>query len=125
QYYGGQTAAPVVRRMLEQALASRRVALDRARLAGDTAAPAPRPGPAPAEGPVPTVVVRWPPAVDTTPPAPVAVPAVVGAPARIATLALHRRGLRVDLRGLGKVTRTDPAAGAAVAPGATVTVFAE
>src|SRR5258705_10458317 len=33
QYYGGLTAAPVTRMMLQQALASRRVAIDRGRLA--------------------------------------------------------------------------------------------
>ena len=32
-YYGGLTAAPVTRTMLQQALASRRVAIDRSRLA--------------------------------------------------------------------------------------------
>ena len=35
-YYGGPTAAPVTRTMLQQALASRRVAIDRGRLAGGT-----------------------------------------------------------------------------------------
>jgi beta-lactam-binding protein with PASTA domain len=62
---------------------------------------------------------------DTTTPAPVAVPVVTGQNARAAVLALHRRGLRVDLRGMGRVTRTDPATGASVAPGSTVTVWAE
>ena len=39
-YYGGLTAAPVTRTMLQQALASRRVAIDRGRLAArDTTAP--------------------------------------------------------------------------------------
>jgi len=32
-YYGGSTAAPITRMMLQQALASRRVAIDRGRLA--------------------------------------------------------------------------------------------
>ena len=34
KYYGGLTAAPVTRTMLQQALASRRVAIDRSRFAG-------------------------------------------------------------------------------------------
>ena len=126
--YGGTTAAPVVRRMLEQALASRRVAIDRARLTGDTAVPV-----APGRGSVaraptperPTVVVPWPESPDTIAKAPVQVPAVAGQGARAAVLALHRRGLRVDLRGTGRVTRTEPAAGASLAPGSTVTVYAE
>jgi hypothetical protein len=38
-YYGGHTAAPVTRTMLQQALASRRVAIDRGRLAVRDSAP--------------------------------------------------------------------------------------
>ena len=125
--YGGQTAAPVVRRMLEQALASRRVAIDRARLAGDsgTRAPVREARAAEDEAPRTVTVVPWPVPVDTTRPAPVPVPAVTGQGARAAALALHRRGLRVDLHGAGRVTRTDPAAGSSVAPGSTVTVWTE
>ena len=126
--YGGTTAAPVVRRMLEQALASRRVAIDRARLTGDTVTPrAPtRATPGSASRPEPQVeVVPWPVRPDTTAKPSVTVPAVAGQGARAAVLALHRRGLRVDLRGLGRVTRTDPAAGATLTSGSTVTVYAE
>ncbi len=125
--YGGTTAAPVVRRMLEQALASRRVAIDRARLTGDTGARAPRrdPGSAVEEVPRQSVVVPWPPVADTTRPAPVTVPSVAGQGVRTAALALHRRGLHVDLRGIGRVTRTDPVAGTAVPQRSTVTVYTE
>jgi cell division protein FtsI (penicillin-binding protein 3) len=125
--YGGTTAAPVVRRMLEQSLASRRVAIDRARLTGDTGT---RIVPRGAQGaveeiPRQTVVVSWPQVTDSTRPAPVTVPSVTGQGARAAVLALHRRGLHVDLRGTGRVTRMDPAAGSTLAPGGTVTVWAE
>jgi cell division protein FtsI (penicillin-binding protein 3) len=125
--YGGTTAAPVVKRMLEQALASRRVAIDRARLTGDTGGTRPRVREAAAseEAPRSVVVVPWPLPPDTTRPAPVPVPAVTGQGARTAALALHRRGLRVDLHGTGRVTRTDPAAGSSVTPGSTVTVWTE
>lgn len=125
--YGGTTAAPVVRRMLEQALASRRVAIDRARLTGDTAERAPvrtDHGTMEAEA-RPTAVIAWPEVTDTATPARVAVPAVTGLQARAAALALHRRGLRVELRGIGRVTRTDPAAGANISAGSTVTVWAQ
>ncbi len=54
-----------------------------------------------------------------------AVPSVVGQGVRAAALALHRRGLRVELRGTGRVTRTDPAAGTSVPQRSTVTVYAE
>ena len=125
--YGGTTAAPVVRRMLEQSLASRRVAIDRARLTGDTGTRVTVRGPqgAAEEAPRPTVVVPWPPVADSTKPAPVTVPSVTGQGVRAAALALHRRGLRVDLRGTGRVVRMDPAAGSALTPGGTVTVWAE
>ena len=125
--YGGTTAAPVVKRMLEQSLASRRVAIDRARLTGDTGGTRARGrDPAPPEpAPRPVAVVPWPLPADTIRPAPVPVPAVAGQGARAAALALHRRGLRVDLHGTGRVTRTDPAAGSSVTPGSTVTVWTE
>ena len=58
-YYGGLTAAPVTRTMLQQALASRRVAIDRGRLAvRDSVPDAPRLDAAPAGKPA--VVIPWP-----------------------------------------------------------------
>ena len=122
--YGGATAAPVTRAMLEQALASRRVAIDRARLTGATAAPLPAEDAPPADEPDPSVtVVSWPPVPDSAAASKVTVPAVVGSTVRQAALALHRRGFKVDLRGLGQVDRTDPAAGASAQRGSTVTVW--
>jgi cell division protein FtsI (penicillin-binding protein 3) len=130
QYYGGLTAAPVTRTMLEQALASHRVAIDRGRLASrDTAAPASIRAEEPAaETPAPAlvpVVVSLPyrPAKPDSTPRPV--PDVAGRSIREAALALHRRGFRVDLRGLGRVISTQPAAGQDAAPGSSVVVIAQ
>ena len=124
-YYGGSTAAPMTRQMLQQALASRRVAIDRGRMAAnDTAPPAPPRPQAAAPGPAPVVITLpyRPPKVDTTPRP---VPDVTGRSIREAALALHRRGFRVNLRGLGRIVRTVPAAGENAAPGASVLVLAE
>jgi cell division protein FtsI (penicillin-binding protein 3) len=126
-YYGGRTAAPVTRTMLQQSLASRRVAIDRARLApqGVPVAPSlvsPAAG-SPARKPV--VAVDWPYQRSDSAPSPVPVPSVKGSSVREAALALHRRGFRMSLRGLGRVVRTAPAAGESAAPGASVTVWAE
>jgi cell division protein FtsI (penicillin-binding protein 3) len=125
-YYGGLTAAPVTRTMLQQALASRRVAIDRGRLAAqDTIEPvARRPLEEAPPGP-PPVVVTLPyraPQPSTTPRP---VPDVGGQSIREAALALHRRGFQVNLRGLGRVVRTVPAAGENARPGSSVLVLAE
>jgi cell division protein FtsI (penicillin-binding protein 3) len=126
-YYGGRTAAPVTRTMLQQALASRRVAIDRGRLTP----PAARVAATPAShavgtaAPKPVVVVSWPYRSTDSMPSPVPVPSVKGGSVRDAALALHRRGLRMRLQGLGRVTRTAPAAGELARPGASVTVWAE
>jgi len=126
EYYGGLTAAPVTRRMLDQALSARRVAIDRSRLV--TPAPLDTTHEAqPDQTPSPTrVVVSWPPvpSVDSAQPGAL-VPNLVGVPVRRAAVALHRRGFRVVLHGTGKVTRTSPAAGDSLAPRDTVTVWAE
>lgn len=126
KYYGGLTAAPVTRMMLQQALASRRVAIDRGRLAArDSAMPeAPSRPAAPPPGP-PTVIVQLPyrPPQESTAPRPV--PDVTGRSIREAALALHRRGFRVNLRGFGRVVRTIPAGGDSARPGSSVLVLAE
>ena len=112
--------------MLQQSLASRRVAIDRGRLAPPEilAAPAAAAGQGmPARKPV--VVVSWPYQKSDSAPRPVPVPSVTGRSVREAALALHRRGLRMSLRGLGRVVRTAPEAGESAQPGASVTVWAE
>jgi hypothetical protein len=111
--------------MLEQALASRRVAIDRGRLAAATADTTPAPVATPDAPAASEVVVDWPPAPVPDSAVRVVVPAVAGNSVRAAALALHRRGFHVDLRGFGTVTRTDPSAGVQVPRGATVTVWTQ
>jgi cell division protein FtsI (penicillin-binding protein 3) len=123
-YFAAQTAAPVTRSMLEQALAARTVALDRARLSNvaTTAVHASLDEP---DGVVP-YVVQWPYVPDTAIAQPDrVVPNVTGRPLREAARALHRRGFHVVVKGWGLVEHTWPAAGDSAAAGATVTIFAE
>jgi cell division protein FtsI (penicillin-binding protein 3) len=124
-YYGGLTAAPVTRSMLEQALASQRVAIDRARLAApDSAASAETPSASmPAGRPVVALSLPYHPSDSVTIARPI--PDVAGRSIREAALALHRRGFQVGLRGLGKVVGTEPAAGQSAARGSSVTIWAE
>ena len=126
-YFAAQTAAPVTRSVLEQALAARTVALDRARLS--TAAPRAAAQPLDDDPGVVPYVVTWPFRPDSVPAmADVfrrrAVPDVAGRPLREAVRALHRRGFRVALKGWGVAHHTWPAAGDSAAAGATVTLFA-
>ena len=126
--YGGDVAAPVVRTMLEQALASKRVSFDRGRLLGGQpiapGAPAPRRG-RPGLPTPPRVVVSWPVPPATADSEPIVVPAVVGLSVRAAAAALHRRGLEVGASGAGIVRGSNPPAGASVAAGTTVRLQVE
>lgn len=124
-YFAAQTAAPLTRAMLEQALAARTVALDRARLSGAvTPAAAPDDDDDADAGVVP-YVVSWPPRQDTaTSAAPRVIPDVAGRSLRDAVRILHRHGFHVRLRGWGDARRTEPAAGAAAPAGTVVTLFA-
>ena len=125
-YYGGLTAAPVTRMMLQQALASRRVAIDRGRLAAHASAAPEVRKPLAAEPAGPSrVVVALPYRPPEASTAARPVPDVAGRSIREAALALHRRGFRVSLRGLGRVVRTVPAAGETARPGSAVLVLAE
>ncbi len=126
KYYGGLTAAPVTRTMLQQALASRRVAIDRGRLAApQAAAPAADVAREAAPAGIPPIVVSLPDRAPAPTTAPRPVPDVLGRSVREAALALHRRGFRVDLRGTGQVVRTSPAGGESARPGSPVLVQAE
>jgi len=126
-YFGGSTAAPLTKRMLEQALASRYIALDRGRLGGTTAAVAARlPAPAPKVDAVASVTrVTWPyRAPDSTEAKGVAsVPDVSGRGVRAAVLTLHQRGFHARVKGSGVAVRTDPVAGSPVSVGAVVTIW--
>ena len=124
-YFGGFVAAPLVRRMLSQALSARKTALDRTRMFDDQVMRAePRRSESDTPAP-PRTWVAFP--LRTTPPGQVddrLVPDVVGLSPRAAALALHRRGFRVRLEGLGVVTRTLPDGGDSLTVGRTVTVYA-
>ena len=124
-YYGGLTAAPVTRTMLQQALASRRVAIDRGRLAARDSVVEAEPKPDAASAGRPVVAISWPYHPEQPSRSPLPVPSVEGRSIREAALALHRRGFRVNLQGIGRVIRTDPAAGENADPGTPVVVYAE
>lgn len=123
-YFAAQTAAPVTRSMLEQALAARTVALDRSRLTNvaTTADRVPLDEP---DGVVP-YVVAWPYVPDSAASQPDRlIPNVTGRPLREAARALHARGFHVVVKGWGIIHHTWPAAGEQAAAGSTVTMFAE
>jgi cell division protein FtsI (penicillin-binding protein 3) len=122
-YFAAQTAAPVTRSMLEQTLAARTVALDRARLS--TIAPRTAAVPLEDDGGIVPYVVPWPYRPDSAGVAPRrTVPDVTSLGMREAVRTLHRRGFRVALRGWGAAEHTWPAAGDSAAAGSTVTLFA-
>ena len=125
KYYGGLTAAPVTRTMLQQALASRRIGIDRSRLTRPELSGVQTAAPASTPAATARVVLPWPHQADRLSRAASAIPDVSGKPLREAALALHRRGFRIDSRGVGEVTRTAPAAGQAATPGTAITVWAE
>ncbi|MEO8088748.1 MAG: penicillin-binding transpeptidase domain-containing protein [Gemmatimonadales bacterium] len=125
KYYGGLTAAPVTRTMLQQALASRRIGIDRSRLTPRDSTSPRLPEPAILPAGMPRVVISWPYQPDRQSVGMRPIPAVAGQPVREAALALHRRGFRVSLRGLGRVTRTLPAAGETAKAGTAVIVWAD
>jgi cell division protein FtsI (penicillin-binding protein 3) len=124
-YYGGLTAAPVTRTMLQQALASRRVAIDRSRLTVHDNRLRGESGPAASPVSMARIVLSWPYNAAEVKVKPLPVPEVAGQSVREAAFALHRRGFRVNLHGLGRVSRTAPPGGEQALPGTAVTVWAE
>jgi len=123
-YFAAQTAAPVTRSMLEQALAARTVAIDRARLSN--VAPAAERAPLEEPDGLVPYVVPWPYAPDSTQVLRArTVPDVTGRPLREAARSLHRRGFHVVVKGWGVIHHTWPAAGDSAPAGSTVTMFAE
>lgn len=125
-FYGGETAAPLMRVMLEQALQARQSALSRTRLAGTAPAPpAPRADPRRPPREAPVVVTLPLPVAEAAVPAQVTVPDVAGRSVREAALALHRRGFLVRVRGRGLVTATRPAAGATLPAGTIIDLLAD
>ncbi len=131
-HYGGETAAPLTRTMLEEALAARQSAIDRLRLVEPApsspvgvAAGAPVPEARPEEPEQRAVVVLPVSSTQAGPTARTLVPRVAGVSLRRAANALHRRGFRVAIRGDGKAIKTTPAAGDSAQVGSLVTVWAE
>jgi cell division protein FtsI (penicillin-binding protein 3) len=124
-YYGGQIAAPLTGRMLRQALAARRSAIDRGALADATAEqPAPA-GRAPRKVDASVTSIALPAAASSgTKRVSAEVPELAGLRVRAAVLALHRRGFRVRIAGSGVVRRSSPAAGEMLETGRTVTLHA-
>ena len=140
--YGATAAAPVLKIVLEAAIASRDAALDRSSLASRTSlasreegAPSPHADSAgyeepPMDEPLPAVKVTpvrfdLPTAAarDTAAavsPEPRPIPDVQGLPLRQAVRELHRAGFRVRVSGLGTATGTSPEAGARAEPGTVV-----
>ena len=109
---------------LEQALAARTVALDRARLSNVAASTDHATLDEP-DGVVP-YVVQWPYARDTASAQPDRIiPNVTNRPLREAVRTLHQRGFHVVVKGWGVIHHSWPAAGEHAAPGTTITVFAE
>ena len=140
-YYGGLTAAPVTKETLQGILAVRNPGLDgktllATRARGEEGFVAPlttlASSPAPAafpEGSVTGVEVLDLAATYSAPgnadvaPVTVQLPSLEGMTMREAALRAHEAGLRVKVSGSGRITRTQPAAGAALPRGAVVTLI--
>jgi hypothetical protein len=122
--YAALSAAPLTRRMLEQALAARATGIDRGKLARD-AARLPVAEGEPARAVVPRAVVAWPRVAPSDSVAARRVPNVTGLAPREAVARLHRAGFAVRLLGIGEVRRTEPAPGSSARPGTVITVHTE
>lgn len=132
--FGGKTAAPVSKIVMQAALAASNASLDRGKLAlrdsRDSLAPladsTARPSSIGDEDTLPPVVLSV--GAARRAPAPVTVPRAIpdvhGMPAREAAYSLHRAGFRVQLDGLGSAKAMAPAAGTLAAPGTLVRVSA-
>jgi cell division protein FtsI (penicillin-binding protein 3) len=132
--FGGKTAAPVSKIVLQAALAARDAALDRGSLASRTAADSLEPltDSAPAmrdtvdDDTLPPLVLALghPRRALPPPTTPRAIPDVHGLTVRAAAFSLHRAGFRVALDGFGDARASSPAAGTMALPGALVHVSA-
>jgi cell division protein FtsI (penicillin-binding protein 3) len=140
--YGATAAAPVLKIVLEAAIASRDAALDRSSLATRSSlvsmTDSARPLHADTVEYGRSTGGEAPPAVDAPPvrfdlaavavddsargaaPEPRAIPDVQGLPLRQAVRELHRAGFRVRVSGFGTASGTSPEAGAQAAPGTVV-----
>lgn len=128
QYFGGSVAAPVVRTMLNEALAARRIAIDRSRFVEPSVSASTgsvSPAPVSADESAVTVVRSWPPVAGVEPADPGAqIPQVMGLTVRQAVLQLHRRGFRVSLKGTGdRIVQVAPAGGQTLTRGGKVIIW--
>ncbi len=128
QYFGGSVAAPVVRTMLNEALAARRIAIDRSRFVEPSVSlgtGSVSPTPDPADESVATVVRSWPPVASEESAEPgVEIPQVMGLTVRQAVLQLHRLGFRVSLKGTGdRIVQAAPAGGQTLTRGGKVIIW--
>jgi cell division protein FtsI (penicillin-binding protein 3) len=125
-YYGGATAAPLTKQMLERMLAARNPTLDFRRLHDTEPVPLATREVRPPEAVAPVTRVTWPYRDrDSTGSAPAIVPEVMGQGVREAVLALHRKGFRVAVHGTGVVSRLTPAVGTSATRGATVHLWTD
>lgn len=143
-YFGGTTAAPLTKAVLEAAIASRDAALDRTKLAASAHDPAALRHPAAATAATPPVATQagapapdssaappaWEASLPLAPAAPApalpprAVPDVRGLSLRLAVQRLHSAGFHVVL-GAGSAGTTTPAAGTIAPAGATVRLLTD
>ncbi len=121
-YYGGSTAAPITRAMLEALLSAGSSPVDRQALARARRRPAPAPPTSPSVRFANTLAPSNEAEPLPDPEGTVQVPRLQGSPARVAVRRLHELGLRVRFEGGGAVRETRPAAGAVLDAGDTVLV---
>jgi cell division protein FtsI (penicillin-binding protein 3) len=124
KFYGGDVAAPVVKRLLQQALLAPTSPLDRHWLA-EAIAPAAATALAATSGPVLVTRVALPVVRPATAAASTAIPVVAGQTVREAVVTLQRAGFEVRLAGHARVRNTTPSAGDSLPRGATVTIVAD
>jgi len=123
-YYGGSTAAPVTKQMLERMLAARETPLGQDLVSDAGPLPVVIRDVRPPDPIAPVTRVGWPYRDrDTTESTSVLVPDVIGRGVREAVLSLHRKGLRVEVHGTGAVARLDPVPGSTVPGGTVVTLW--
>lgn len=122
EIYGGAIAAPMVRSILQQILATPASLLDREELLERVALPVTVER---VEIAAPPRLVPFPLVTDSPGPAAmIPIPDLAGQSSRAAIFRLHQLGLAVRLRGSGAIRATEPAAATRVPAGATVTLFA-
>jgi stage V sporulation protein D (sporulation-specific penicillin-binding protein) len=124
-YFGGSRAAPVTRAIIEAALATPAVSIDRSRIS-QRRAPSAAVDDRRSTVASTRAVVAWPLKPDSAAPGePRPVPDVGGQTLRAAARTLHRAGFRVRIEGWGTVVGTSPSAGTDAPPGSAVVVRGE